>query len=193
MVVYFFRRIIKKINRFYMRFYNILDLEDSYYKAFSYLYKKSFPIFEQRTQEQQERAFNHPNYNLQAFFDGNLFVGVVSFWEFAQYIYVEHLAIMDEHRGKGYGHKMIQNFVRTNLKKIILEIDPLVDDTSFARLRFYKDCGFFENPYDHKHPPDRKGFKPHSLLVLSSKNRISESEYEIFKSDLENVVMALNI
>ena len=51
-----------------MRFYNILDLEDSYYKAFSYLYKKSFPIFEQRTQEQQERAFNHPNYNLQAFF-----------------------------------------------------------------------------------------------------------------------------
>ena len=51
-----------------MRFSNILDLEDSYYKAFSYLYKKSFPIFEQRTQEQQERAFNHPNYNLQAFF-----------------------------------------------------------------------------------------------------------------------------
>lgn len=36
---------------------------------------------------------------------------------------------------------------------VLLEIDPVVDAVSEARLGFYKKCGFLENPYPHVHPP----------------------------------------
>lgn len=159
------------------------------YKSFHDLYNTSFPVFEQRSAEQQKEAFQEEQYKLLAFTEGETFLGFISYWEFDTYRYVEHFAVNAELRGKGYGSTMLREFLQSTGKVILLEIDPITDSVSEARLRFYKRCGFYENAYPHKHPAYRSDYAPHDLIVLTSKREISKEEYQDFYMDLSNVVM----
>ncbi|MDB9196621.1 N-acetyltransferase, partial [Parabacteroides distasonis] len=67
--------------------------------------------------------------------------------------------------------------------------DPIMDEVSANRLRFYKKCGFFENSYNHLHPPYRNTYRSHSLIVLTTERSITEDEYIQFSFDLRNIVM----
>lgn len=64
------------------------------------LYMISFPVFEQRTDEQQDDAFSCLNYHLNAYAEDGCFIGFISYWEFSDYIYIEHFAINQSLRGK---------------------------------------------------------------------------------------------
>ncbi len=61
------------------------------------------------------------------------FIGFISFWEFKDYLYIEHFAINNEIRGKGYGSTILNKFIKSTPKTILLEIDPIIDDISNAR------------------------------------------------------------
>ncbi|RHJ95428.1 GNAT family N-acetyltransferase [Bacteroides sp. AM07-16] len=172
-----------------MKCININNSKHSLYNSFKELYSVSFPVFEQRTEEQQEKAFTCANYYLIGYEENETFIGFISYWEFDEYIYIEHLAINQEVRGKGYGSVILRNFITSTHKIVLLEIDPVINDISEARLRFYKRCGFHENPYPHTHPPYRNGYKAHSLIILTTKRKITEKEYQIFNKELTNIVM----
>lgn len=172
-----------------MKNINIHDFNHPLYKAFQGLYACSFPLFEQRTEEQQRTAFDNPNYHLVAYEATGILVGFISYWEFYDYLYIEHFAINARMRGKGYGSDILRSFIRSTGKIVLLEIDPVTDSVSEARLRFYKKCGFHENPYSHKHPPYRAEYQPHPLVVLTTQRTISEQEYQTFNRDLRAVVM----
>lgn len=97
---------------------------------------------------------------------------------------MEHFAVNTALRGKGYGSNLLHTFIQSTDKIIILEIDPVTDSISEARLRFYKKCGFSENPYPHKHPAYRSEYQPHT-----TKGEISKGEYQKFNLDLNRIVM----
>ena len=172
-----------------MKSINIDNLNHPLYKTFEDLYSSSFPIFEQRTKKQQETAFDNTNYHLIGYEDNGKFIGFISYWKFPSYLYIEHFAIDTKIRGKGYGSIVLNDFIKSTDKIVLLEIDPITDRISEARLRFYKRCGFYENPYSHKHPVYRKEFHPHSLIILTTKRQISENEYQKFNLDLSPTVM----
>ena len=165
------------------------SLNHPLYKSFHNLYVVSFPIFEQRTALQQAEAFRDRRYKLMAFMEDDTFLGFISYWEFDTYLYVEHFAVNAELRGKGYGGRMLRAFQQATEKIVLLEIDPIVDSVSEARLRFYKRCGFFENTYPHRHPAYRSDYQPHPLIVLTDKRAITEKEYHKFYIDLSKTVM----
>lgn len=159
------------------------------YNAFKALYSSSFPVFEQRTEAQQAWAFGQAEYHLAGYTDEEKWIGFISYWEFDTYIYIEHFAIDATLRGQGYGSRVLKAFVEKKDKTVLLEIDPIVDEVSAARLRFYTHCGFQTTPYTHRHPAYREGFPPHPLVVLTAPVAISEEEYRRFYSDLCEVVM----
>lgn len=161
------------------------------YSRFKKLYSGSFPVFEQRTVGQQDAAFSSHRYHLTAYEENGTFVGFISYWEFDTYIYIEHFAVDTKLRGTGYGSLILNSFAKEQSKVIILEIDPVTDDISASRLRFYEKCSFHKNDYNHIHPPYRKGYDGHRLIVLSSNSKISCEEYELFSMDLKNIVMAV--
>ncbi len=111
----------------------IYDSNHKLYNDFKRLYSQSFPIFEQRTETQQEYAFNNENYHLIGYCSEGSFIGFISFWEFKDYLYIEHFAINNEIRGKGYGSTILNKFIKSTPKTILLEIDPIIDDISNAR------------------------------------------------------------
>ena len=183
----------------------ITDRKDPLFGTFLKIYSSSFPVFEQRTDIQQDMAFGDIHYHLAVYMDSEAhsigqdktrgsgqedFAGFISYWEFDGYIYIEHFAVNNTIRGKGYGSKILDSFITAHLpKRIVLEIDPLEDKISRARLRFYERCGFSANVYDHRHPPYRSGYSPHPLIVLSTHGEISETEYKRFSNDLSDIVM----
>lgn len=114
------------------------------------------------------------------------FIGV---WDFDGYIYIEHFAVNPLLRGQGLGTELLKEFIDKTEKIVLLEIDPLVDEVSRARLRFYERCGFYVNTFEHQHPPYRKEFDPHRLIVLTTQRTISKEEYLRFNDDLKSIVM----
>ncbi|MBD8390308.1 GNAT family N-acetyltransferase [Dysgonomonas sp. BGC7] len=170
-------------------FCRIKGEEDKYYKQFLSVYKSSFPVFEQRSQEQQSAAFKNNSYCLVALVKGDKLASFISYWEFDDYIYIEHLAVNSELRGQNIGSFTLSKFAQNNRKILLLEIDPLVDEVSKRRLCFYKKLGYKVNPYHHHHPAYRQGYDSHELLVLSLSEVLSENMYNRFYSDLVQVVM----
>ena len=150
------------------------------------LYETAFPEAERRdTALWLDLMTTSRQFHALAIMTGEAFAGLITWWQLTDdFCYVEHFAISATLRGKGYGSRVLEKFMADVGKMVLLEIDPISDAVSEARWRFYKRCGFFKNPYPHKHSAYRVGYEPHSLVVLTTKRGITESEYMEFSRDL---------
>lgn len=153
------------------------------------IYNYSFPACERRTIEHQKQAFNSPFYSLVYFKDKGEVVGFVGYWEFDEYLYIEHIAINKSCRGGGYGSKILREIQAATDKIIILEIDEVVDEVSERRLRFYERAGFTRNHYKHKGHIYREEEIVPMLEILTYPEAINVEIYNGFDSDLRNIVM----
>ena len=152
------------------------------------LYQSSFPIHEQREELSQAKILCDNAYHFELIYDAEVFIGLVLYWETANYIYIEHLCILPEMRNKQYGKKTL-SLINKKQKIIILEIDPPIDEISKRRKAFYEKCGFAENIYSHSHPPYHRGDEGHALVVMSRPVPISQDQYDDFNVYLRDKVM----
>ena len=157
-------------------------------RAFA-LYQVSFPLHEQRTRDKQERVLSHPQYHYNVIWEGEEFVGILLCWEGEGFTYVEHFATCPELRGRGLGARALELLGQKG-KPLVLEIDPPVDGISLRRKGFYERVGFCENSFRHVHPPYRKQFHGHPLVVMTYPERWDERLYEKFWLCLRDTVMA---
>ena len=171
-----------------MYFERITDAQHPMYHVAIALYQKSFPLHEQREAPSQERILRYPDYHFTLVYDEEVLVGLVLYWETADFLYVEHFCILPELRNRHYGQRILAELSRQD-KTIILEIDPPVDEISVRRRGFYERCGFAENPYPHVHPPYHKGNHGHELVVMSCPGKITQEEYDAFDGYLKREVM----
>ncbi len=152
--------------------------EENFNKAWS-LYEKSFPIYEKRTLETHEKALDNENFYCTYIMDNNIFIGILFYWKLDKYIYLEHFAIDESLRGKGYGSKVLKEFSSKNTN-IILEIDPPIDDISIKRYNFYKSLGFKLYDFDHIQLPYRKNYEGYKLKILAHGILLSLDDYNEF-------------
>lgn len=172
-----------------MEVITLKSCRDAWYESFLDIYSISFPVFEQRTEEQQQKAFLSSLYFLDCYIEEGDMVGFIAYWKFDTYAYVEHFAIHPAKRGQKWGSFILEDLIGRMDTRIILEIDPVIDEISTKRFRFYRTHGFSENPYPHIHPPYRKGNASHSLVVLSTEGKMRMEEYERFATDLAKIIM----
>lgn len=170
-------------------FYRITDVQDKWYKPFAEIYKVSFPVHEQRNELQQATAFSDSRYHLIITTEDEKLLSFIAYWDFDEYVYIEHLAVNPQFRGRNIGSQALNDFAGLVANTVILEIDPLTDDVSKKRLGFYEKLGYKLNTYRHFHPPYNPQFPPHELLVLSLHRELSREDYNRFERDLREVVM----
>lgn len=152
------------------------------------LYRNSFPIHEQRLLDNQIDAMSEKGFKCEAIYDEKNFVGIIFHWVNEDYSYVEHYAIYHKCRGNNVGSRALIAFCK-RFKSVILEIDPPVDEISIRREKFYVRLGFKLNKYKHFHPPYRKGYSPHKLILLSYPGEINEDQYNRFSVLLNEKIM----
>lgn len=107
---------------------------------------------------------------------------------FKHYAYIEHLAIDPSVRSRGFGKQILEHFLAHH-PQTVLEIDPLTSEIAHRRLRFYQSLGFIQNDFVHHHPSYHAEMSDHQLIVLSSKQALSDEQYTTFCHDLRFVVM----
>ena len=171
-----------------MKFRRLTTSGHEMYKKAMDLYEVSFPEHEQRERHLQADIMVNEEYHFNLIYDNDIWVGEIFWWETAEFIYVEHFCILPEMRGRRYGQKALA-LLDEEGKTVILEIDPPVDDVSIHRKVFYERSGFEANGFTHVHPPYKKGFNGHSLVVMSSPTLLSGAEYHAFNRYLRTVVM----
>jgi len=168
----------------------LTSLQSALFSRVDALYEQAFPWHEQRDPAAKQQALNDPRYSLEAWFDGEQFVGMSGSWRLGDMLYIEHLAVDSTLRSKGYG-KVLLGEILTRAPITVLEIDPLTTEIAQRRLRFYQSMGFYANPWTHTHPTYHAGITDHELVVLSYPQGIEDVEYQRFNDSLRHVVMGL--
>ena len=153
------------------------------------LYVESFPYSERREVASQKNIMGNSDYFFNLIYDGDTFVGIITFWESDEYIYVEHFAIEPQFRSCGYGSKTLKLIDDIATNNIILEIEPVTDSLTGRRKTFYERAGYTENPHNHIQPPYHKGESGVKLLIMTKPGIISKELYDKYYDYMKNTVM----
>lgn len=143
------------------------------------LYESSFPITERRKMDDHVRAFSDEQFFPLSAWDGGELIGILFYWEWDSYRYLEYLAVNPDLRGHGFGSELLRH-LRDSDHTIILEIDPLVNELSVRRLQFYERAGFTLTPYRFMHLPYRLESQSQELLILSYPKMITKEQHNDF-------------
>ncbi len=162
-----------------MEFLKIEPEDKSRWSEVWKLYEESFPVAERRKAEDHLSACNDNRFFPLSVWDGNQLIGLMFFWEWDNYRYLEHLAVNPDLRGHGYGTQLL-NYLRESNHTIILEIDPLINELSVRRLQFYERAGFTLTPYRFVHLPYRLDGIKQELLILSYPKMITKEQQNHF-------------
>ncbi|PIF04780.1 MAG: GNAT family N-acetyltransferase [Arcobacter sp.] len=170
-----------------MKNLKIIDLKDcdkNYFDKAWDIYISSFPSYERRTLSEQKLILEDKKYEARIFIKDNQVLAILFFWHFSKYTFVEHFAINKSFRGQSYGSKILKNFME-EYKNIILEIEPIKDEISEKRYKFYEKFGFLKNEHIHFQVPFRKGDEKFELLLLSLK-KLEKKEYQNLYKEMKN-------
>lgn len=167
----------------------IKSTEDKYFARVWEIYCCSFPEHEKRTLEQQQRIMDNSHFIMEAYLENGEVIGLNGYWDFGQYLYIEHFAMAREARSGGRGSLAMREFLGRSTVPVVLEIDPVVDEISERRLEFYQRLGYVVNPHKHQQNPYRNGDEAFDLVVLTYPAEVSAEVYRDFKDNQDNIVL----
>lgn len=137
-----------------------LTSTDKNYLLVEELLQSAFPREERRDLEKQRQfTDNNEKFHCNAIYSENEYVGLITYWYFTDYIYIEHFAISESLRGKGFGQKALATIKETINKPIILEVEMPVnkhgntDPIAMKRIKFYQQSGFELHEMEYEQPP----------------------------------------
>lgn len=133
------------------------------------LYLGAFPEEERRDSSSLADILGVAAMYFSAVIAGDELSGMVVYWKFDRYLYIEHLAVMPEKRCKGIGRHVLQ-ILQNEGNPVLLEVEIPFDGESRERTRFYTGCGFIPLDVDYVQPPYRKGEKLLPMLLYSDKS-----------------------
>lgn len=139
------------------------------------LYLESFPPEERRSWEAIVAPAEDGCPRLRAIYADGSLAGLVTTWELADAVYVEHLATDPALRGRGIGEAAVRALVAEAAPRgLLLEVEPESADNPMAarRIGFYRRCGLDLLPYDYVQPPYGPGLPWVELRLMSSDSRL---------------------
>lgn len=170
---------------------NILSLPSSLYPQAEALYEKSFPEEERRdSHEWHDYWLNKEGFSIHAILtNGDVFAGFISYWQFDDFIYVEHFALSPTLRGNGIGGKVLEHFIsQFQTRPILLEVEEPCNEIAARRIAFYKRHHFTLLPNPYLQPPYRPGGLSVPLHIMCTMPQVVISKYDQFVSVLQREV-----
>jgi ribosomal protein S18 acetylase RimI-like enzyme len=156
---------------------NSLELNDD----LEQIYTDSFPADERREWQQIKELLHHPNFSLnQVFGDGNL-IGLISFWNLPGFIFIEHFAILESARGKGFGTQVVKQVIEEKSTKVVVEVEEPITESARRRIDFYRRFGFSICEGIYYQPPYSSDKNKVKMLLMSFPNRLTPSDFETIK------------
>ena len=148
---------------------------------------ESFPTDEYREiEEQRNNVINNINFHMNIIYSSATPVGIISFWKFDTFTYVEHFAILPTLRNCGYGASAIKKLIEKE-KRVILEVETPYDETTERRIAFYRRCGLTLCPREYIQPAYRTDSNEVSMYLMSYGVELNEN-FEYVKDNIYHTV-----
>ncbi len=154
------------------------------------LYQEAFPECERRDIETLKQLIEHEK---QMFFcrilQNGIECGLVVYWLFDTFCYVEHLAVNLAARGNGTGSATLDVLKQRYADRpIVLEVEPLSNDTTTQkRIAFYQRNGFTIADTTYQQPPYRKGEQPFPLWIMTNR-QIDPTTIQRIENEIKQMV-----
>lgn len=111
--------------------------------------------------------------------DGNQNVGLINYWDFLSFIYIEHLAVEEGLRNQGIGAAALKALRACHPgTPLFLEAETPIGTLEKRRIAFYTRCGFMAMPHEYLQPPYRKGEEPIEMSLLAMGGNSSMPTFE---------------
>lgn len=157
------------------------------------LYIESFPLSERRPVEKMLNLYkNDSPFVISVTIEDDQIVGFLTYWDLGEFIFAEHFAISPEYRNGGYGRKVMDLFIASSDKPIILEVELPTTILSERRIGFYQRIGFklWEN-INYQQPPYHNESNAISMKLMSYGNIDIEKELISIKDKIYETVYNL--
>ena len=165
---------------------------DKTYQFVENLLVEAFPTNERRDLSLQRNNTDYePQFCCNVLEDDKKAIGLLNFWEFLEFYYVEHFAISKQFRNKNYGTKTIETLLNKTKKPIIIEVERPDDELAKRRINFYLRAGFKLDHHDYLQPPYRLTDKAYPMYIMSHGDIDIEQSYEKIKSTLYKEVYGM--
>lgn len=152
------------------------------------IYLDSFPPEERREWMEINKLLNHPNFRLNQIFNDLELIGLISIWNLPDGDFIEHFAILESARGKGFGELVLKLIIEDQSKRIILEVEEPETEPARRRIAFYKRLGFSisdEIYYQPPYPPNKSKVK---MLLMSFPEQLNPNDFANIKAQIYNEV-----
>ena len=138
------------------------------------LYITAFPTDERRPIYKMYSLYNEEDspYNIEVIEEGDQIVGFITYWDFEEFIYIEHFSISGKHRNGGFGKKALNEFMKKmNNREVVFEVETEVDEIAVRRIGFYKRIGFvLWDQYPYIQPSYTEAGNPIPMHLMTSAN-----------------------
>ncbi len=164
----------------------ITDAENDEFKRLVDLYREAFPEEERRDIEQLKVLLKEENsmfFNAIEY-EGRL-AGLLVYWNFGTFYYIEHLAVFAEMRNKKIGQHIL-DWVREYLKEMcILEVEPAETEMAIRRIHYYQRNGYQILDRQYLQPSYTGEGKPFPLWIMGNgspeSTAVLQKQIEIIK------------
>jgi GNAT superfamily N-acetyltransferase len=133
------------------------------------LYLDSFPKEERREFSALPGILHVSKMHFCAVLAGDELSGMVVYWKFEKYLYLEHLAVIPGKRGAGIGSQIL-SLLQNEGCPILLEVEIPFDEASKKRVEFYSRAGFNQLDISYLQPPYRQGERLLPMMLYSDKS-----------------------
>lgn len=94
--------------------------------------------------------------------------GLLTYWLFDDFVYIEHFAVAASSRGAGVGSKALQAFITASKVPVLLEVEPPETDDAVRRIAFYSRHGLDVISTGYIQPPYMPGLPSVPLFLMSN-------------------------
>ena len=155
------------------------------------LYVEAFPLCERRDNDKWLACLCDKDkpFVLFGIMCDNTFIGILSCWEFSDFVYVEHFAVNSNARGNGIGAKAMSALkAHYGSTPLVLEVEMPTEEIAIRRIGFYQRQGFCLNDKNYMQPPYRESESWFNLKLMTTDNAFLDAHFDMVRDDIYHKV-----
>ncbi len=153
------------------------------------LYAEAFPPAERRDTEQVKHLIeNQSNMYFNAIEEDGELYGLIVYWDFDLFRYLEHFAIFPEKRNRKTG-KQVLDYIAQQLKApFIFEVEPAVNEIATKRINYYRRNGYEILEKEYIQPSYRQDCESIPLWIMGNCGTIQSGLLKMYIQTIKREV-----